>query len=1064
MQYQTGEFIQLRGRRWLVEEARENLAVGPVLRLSCVEDDAQGETLEVAVRSEIAPTLIKDSWDMLGGQGVDDPAVFGSFLRTLEWNTATAAERDLFQAPFRAGIRLDAYQLLPLFKALRLPRVNLLIADDVGLGKTIEAGLIARELLLRRRIDLIVVAAPPAMTLQWRDELEEKFGLSFTIMDRDHFAAVRRARGFGANPWEAGSRFIISHRLLADETYTAGLRERLGEFRPRAMMILDEAHHAAPASGSRYAISSQFTKAVSDISGRFEHRLFLSATPHNGHPNSFSTLLEMLDPQRFTRGVGVRPSQLEPIMVRRLKADLRMLDPASFPRRIVEPVSLEGLPPETPELALATMLADYGSLREHRVARLPARERAQARLVFSGLQQRLLSSVAAFARTLEAHKRGMERKAAAAGDIAARQFAGYSVIEGDADQSTTGDDDAQAEALAQEEERLAELASSVGDVEPDQLEQEKSAVEAMLVLARRHAGRADERAKWIIRWIRDNCLTEGRWNNRRLLIFTEYEDTRRWLQKQLLTDLDDVDISEGRLATYTGATGEDAREAVKRAFNADPKFEPLRILLCTDAAREGVNLQMHCADLIHFDLPWNPARLEQRNGRIDRKLQPSAEVRCRYFLYPQRPEDVVLGALVRKTETIRRELGAIGQVLEDRIAKQLSSQGIRRADAEDLARQVQAEADAERLGVVQEEMEGDADRIEQLRDEDRRMRHHLERSRERVGVDPNELRNVISVAMRRAGVDLEGSKAATDASADAFRVEPSGALAEGSWATVFDDLRDRPRGRRERLKDWRAATHIRAISFEPPITANGHAAEGVVQAHLEHRLVRRLLSRFLSQGFQSGLSRACLIEGPGAEPRVLLLGRLAIYGPGATRLHEEVLEVSALWTDANREARPLKPYGELNQEKTLAQLKEALAHGRQPRALEQRVVPWVQRDVADLAPRLEALAAQHLEKARRDLAARGEEEARSLQKLLDDQFSRIDRARSKIPETDQLLLPGLLEDERRQLAADREHWHRRLDRLATERETEPARVRESYAIRAHRLEPVGIVYLWPRMG
>jgi len=277
MSYQIGEFIQLRGRRWLVEQVRENSVVGPLLRLSCLEDDAQGESLDVAIRSEVAPAIIRDSWDMLGGQGIDDPAVFGSFLRTLEWSTATAAERDLFQAPFRAGIRLDAYQLLPLFKALRLPRVNLLIADDVGLGKTIEAGLIARELLLRRRIDLIVVAAPPSMTLQWRDELEEKFGLSFTIMDREHFAAVRRARGFGVNPWEAGSRFIISHRLLADETYTSGLRERLGEFRPRAMMILDEAHHAAPASGSRYAISSQFTKAVADISGRFEHRLFLNA-------------------------------------------------------------------------------------------------------------------------------------------------------------------------------------------------------------------------------------------------------------------------------------------------------------------------------------------------------------------------------------------------------------------------------------------------------------------------------------------------------------------------------------------------------------------------------------------------------------------------------------------------------------------------------------------------------------------------------------------------------------------------------------------------------------------
>ena len=191
-----------------------------------------------------------------------------------------------------------------------------------------------REMLLRRRIDFIVVAAPPSMTIQWRDELENKFGLAFTIIDREHVAEIRRTRGFSANPWRTGSRFIISHSLLTEETYAAGLRDVLGEFRPRALLILDEAHHAAPSGGSRYAISSQFTKSIREFSERFEHRLFLSATPHNGHSNSFSAMLEMLDPQRFTRGVEVRPKDLEPVMVRRLKRDLRRLGEA-FPLRAV---------------------------------------------------------------------------------------------------------------------------------------------------------------------------------------------------------------------------------------------------------------------------------------------------------------------------------------------------------------------------------------------------------------------------------------------------------------------------------------------------------------------------------------------------------------------------------------------------------------------------------------------------------------------------------------------------------------------------------------------------------
>ena len=404
-----GSFVHLRGRPWLVEEVCGENSDLRTLNLSCIADDAQGERLEVLWDAEVnAVVLDEDGWSRVG-EGLPDKAeILAAHLRTVRWRSATAADRDLLQAPFRAGIRLDAYQLLPLRKALRLPRVNLLIADDVGLGKTVEAGLVARELLLRRRIDFIVIAAPPAMTIQWKDELEAKFGLSFEIIDRERIGEMRRLRGFSVNPWATGSRFIVSHRLLTDEVYAAGLRDVLGEFRARALFILDEAHHAAPAAGIRYAISSQLTKAVRELGERFEHRLFLTATPHNGHSNSFSALLEMLDPQRFTRGVEVRPKDLEPIMVRRLKADLRRLGEA-FPERIIEAVRISDLPEDTPELELAHQLAAYGEMRMRRIANLPAQKASMAKLAFVGLQQRLLSSVAAFARTLKVHRATLQR-------------------------------------------------------------------------------------------------------------------------------------------------------------------------------------------------------------------------------------------------------------------------------------------------------------------------------------------------------------------------------------------------------------------------------------------------------------------------------------------------------------------------------------------------------------------------------------------------------------------------------------------------------------------------------
>ncbi len=205
MAIQRGAFVEVRGRPWLVEAIDDTQPDLTTLQLSCIADDAQGEQIEVIWDAEIGPRVLQDdAWASVGRGAPDSPEVLAAHLRAIRWRSASAADRDLLQAPFRAGIRLDAYQLLPLRKALRLARVNLLIADDVGLGKTVEAGLIARELLLRRRIDLIVISAPPAMTLQWKDELESKFGLTFDIIDRERIGELRRLRGFSVNPWTTG--------------------------------------------------------------------------------------------------------------------------------------------------------------------------------------------------------------------------------------------------------------------------------------------------------------------------------------------------------------------------------------------------------------------------------------------------------------------------------------------------------------------------------------------------------------------------------------------------------------------------------------------------------------------------------------------------------------------------------------------------------------------------------------------------------------------------------------------------------------------------------------------
>lgn len=1042
---EVGSFVTVRGKTWIVEGAERRVAVDVVNLISC-EDDSQGEAIELAYSAELQPEIVDpNDWSPLLTRRFEGPQRLGAYLRSTEWRTATAADRKLFQAPFRAGIRLDSYQLLPLAKALELPRVNLLIGDDVGLGKTVEAGLIVRELLLRRRVDTIVVAAPASMLLQWQDEFAQKFGLDFTIVDREHLLETRRTRGFSANPWSVGSRFLVSHSVLSDETYTGGLRDILAPFRPGSMFILDEAHHAAPSSGAAWAIESQMTKAVREIASIFEHRLFLSATPHNGHSNSFATLLEILDPQRFTRGIEVEARDLEPVMVRRLKEDLRRLG-HPFPERIVDPISISGLPPDAPELRLAVMLDEYSQ---------SSAGGSRARFLFANLQQRLFSSIAAFHRTLTTHRRSLAKKS--------------EEIDPDTVETTPE--------LIDDNDSI-ELATHHAKGELGDLKAAIAHVDRMLAISAAARDLPDARVAAILDWIEEQMLDESyAWQDRRLILFTEWEDTRRWLVERLKEgllqrSLGRVDL-EGRILNFTGQTSLDERERIKIAFNAPFEQETVRILVCTDAAREGLNLQARCHDLFHVDLPWNPSRLEQRNGRIDRKLQPSKKVSCRYFVYEQREEDRVLDALARKTEVIRKQLGASGEVLRQTIETTLAREGIRRGDAERMADAI-TNAESGRVSIAERELGDEADkRVARLKEEEQRLQRALDAAKRRVGVEGADIRHVIEIALQDDGAALQPGHFTVpeavllDPDTPSFAKDPT-------WASLFDELRPgRPVSPKERAR-WRRETPVRGLVFEPPKVREGEPEpQDVVQLHLEHRLVKRLLSRFVSQGFRTNVGRITAIVSSGAQPRVVLLGRLSLFGPGARRLHEEIIPVTAAWHDTRRDESPLVTFAEAGEATTIQQLDDALRRGVSPgTGILDRLAQMVERDIADLRPNIEARARESEQEAVADLAENGRREAEALAALLQRQIDRVREAmRTKQPPEapEQMELFGPTEEdirkqherELRQFEADCRSWDSKLLRLQQELDSEPEKVRQGYKVQVRRLEPVGLVYLWP---
>ena len=243
----------------------------------------------------------------------------------------------------------------------------------------------------------------------------------------------------------------------------------------------------------------------------------------------------------------------------------------------------------------------------------------------------------------------------------------------------------------------------------------------MLSVADRARHQPDEKLKKLFEYIDRNMVEprpNARWNEHRIIIFTEYDDTLAYVRRHLEAHIRATDRAEGRLAIYRGGTSLEERQEIKEAFNADPAVNPVRILLATDAAREGLNLQKYCSNLFHFDIPWNPARLEQRNGRIDRKLQPSPTVYCRYFLYENREEDTILRRIVEKTETIYRELGGFSTVLDKGLIQSLRRRGIERTRVAETTRMFDFSdpEDEARAGLALAEVSGDEDDEEEQPD------------------------------------------------------------------------------------------------------------------------------------------------------------------------------------------------------------------------------------------------------------------------------------------------------------------------------------------------------------
>ena len=743
-----GMFATVRNRRGLTTSVEP--FDGPAGRLHLVHIEYKDEQYPRDERLiwELEPAgqlLEPTALPNVGNSGPMPPEDYDALLRATRWSAATPfldpdgsgpLGRLPVSSPFHGAVQVDDFQLVPLLKALRMPRVSLLIADDVVLGKTVEAGLILTELLLRRRLQRILILTPAALRLQWRDEMWDKFSLAFDLVDRDETHALRRRLGMDANPWRSFSRIISSYHYLRQddvlEQFLAACRTPDGSpHLPWDLIVVDECHNLMP---SPFGNDSDLCRMLRLITPQFEHRLFLSATPHNGHTRCFSGLLEILDPVRFSQTDELRDaerSRIQQVVVRRLKREINeRTSPPRFCTRLPPHAIVLPLTPQ--EVALSSA---FDQLRKgiHKIVSDQQNTRQRSgTFAIQILGKRLLSCSVAFADSWRRCKEGLaEDEAAAESEV---QAAKRNV------ESETGDD-------REMHSRVATAAGVVGawlkSVAPA-LRHEIAAIDSALADLQLHNPGSDlseltplhdSRLAALETLIEQHLRTKSAWrDDERLVIFTEYKTTLDYLVRRLTHR-----FSADRILTLFGGMDDAERSDVKRCFN-DPA-STVRILIATDAAAEGLNLQRTARYLLHFDCPWNPSRIEQRNGRIDRHGQPR-DVSIFHFVTDQDQDLAFLAHVIRKADEIREDLGSANDIFDEAAHRRLI--------AGENARDVQADLDRQiRQTVGRVRIEADAT-IETGND-GQAADTQLKALAAELDLDPSSLRDTLESAMAVRG-------------------------------------------------------------------------------------------------------------------------------------------------------------------------------------------------------------------------------------------------------------------------------------------------------------------------
>lgn len=608
--FAAGALIKARGREWVVlpQSEKDLLRLRP---LGGSEDDI------VTLLPALEPTQPQPAtfeWPNPQHAGTHDAAML---------------LRDALQLKLRAGagpfrsfgniaVEPRAYQLVPLLMALRLPTVRLLIADDVGIGKTIEAGLIARELLDRGEISRIAVLCPPHLVEQWQQELQKHFHIKAVALTASSVNRLEREIPHGVSLFDHHPFVVVSLDYIKSERH----REHFLAIAPECI-IVDEAHTCATGGQGKQLRFELLQRLVVDES---RHLLMLTATPHSGDDTAFHNLLSLLKPEFAAlqgAGVGVRKELREDLaryFVQRRRKDIEeWQDDSIFPRRMTKEVTY---------ILTGRWGRFFDEVQDYCIELADRTEKSSgqaARMIWYAtlaLLRCVASSPAAAEKALTTRLAGTMEEMESLADE-------ERLYDGHADDLMTN------------------------DLEPAAQMEDVSRLQGLIDEARGLAGsEGDPKLAALIQHM-DELLKAGF----RPVVFCRYIATAHYVAHHLKRHFKDFTID-----AVTGEFTPEEREA--RVFELGEADRP--VLVATDCLSEGVNLQHQFTAVVHYDLAWNPTRHEQREGRVDRFGQKEPEVRCTMLYGQDNPVDgFILNVILKKAEAIRKELGVLVPMPED---------------------------------------------------------------------------------------------------------------------------------------------------------------------------------------------------------------------------------------------------------------------------------------------------------------------------------------------------------------------------------------------------------------